>query len=76
MAANSNNDTNIFTSLVGATLINNKKQEFKASDLANNKVIGLYFSAHWCGPCKMFTYVLYILFPLEIRFLFIRPFSA
>ncbi|CAF0872653.1 unnamed protein product [Didymodactylos carnosus] len=21
----------------------------------NNKTIGLYFSAHWCGPCRQFT---------------------
>ena len=22
---------------------------------ANNDVVGLYFSAHWCGPCRAFT---------------------
>lgn len=21
----------------------------------NNQIIGLYFSAHWCGPCRTFT---------------------
>lgn len=25
------------------------------SDLAEKKVYGLYFSAHWCGPCRKFT---------------------
>src|SRR6202035_597499 len=23
--------------------------------LASKKLIGLYFSAHWCGPCRKFT---------------------
>lgn len=23
--------------------------------LLSNKVIGIYFSAHWCGPCRQFT---------------------
>jgi nucleoredoxin len=25
------------------------------SDLAEKKIYGLYFSAHWCGPCRKFT---------------------
>jgi nucleoredoxin len=25
------------------------------SELAQKKVYGLYFSAHWCGPCRKFT---------------------
>jgi nucleoredoxin len=24
-------------------------------DLAEKKIYGLYFSAHWCGPCRRFT---------------------
>ncbi len=24
-------------------------------DTLQNKVIGVYFSAHWCGPCRRFT---------------------
>ncbi|OQR89567.1 nucleoredoxin [Thraustotheca clavata] len=26
-----------------------------ATALADKKVIGIYFSAHWCGPCRAFT---------------------
>jgi len=28
---------------------------FDDSALENKKLIGLYFSAHWCGPCRKFT---------------------
>lgn len=28
---------------------------FDDSTLENKKLIGLYFSAHWCGPCRKFT---------------------
>lgn len=26
--------------------------------LSGKKIIGLYFSAHWCPPCRQFTPVL------------------
>ncbi|EQC31377.1 hypothetical protein SDRG_10978 [Saprolegnia diclina VS20] len=26
-----------------------------ADALANKKVVGIYFSAHWCPPCRAFT---------------------
>ncbi|OMJ83566.1 hypothetical protein SteCoe_15475 [Stentor coeruleus] len=29
--------------------------ELKVDDLSKNKVIGLYFTAHWCPPCRTFT---------------------
>lgn len=28
--------------------------ELKVADLSKNKVIGLYFTAHWCPPCRTF----------------------
>jgi len=37
--------------------VNNKGEEVKTSTLSTAKgsVIGLYFSAHWCPPCRAFT---------------------
>jgi nucleoredoxin len=26
-----------------------------SSDVLQNKVVGIYFSAHWCPPCRKFT---------------------
>ena len=31
------------------------KGKVKKADLLSNKIIGVYFSAHWCGPCRAFT---------------------
>ena len=27
----------------------------KKEDVLKNEIIGVYFSAHWCGPCRGFT---------------------
>jgi len=35
-----------------------KDDEVTIEELKQNKVIGLYFSAHWCPPCRGFTPVL------------------
>ena len=38
------------------TLVNAEGQETTAEiALADKKFIGIYFSAHWCGPCRAFT---------------------
>jgi len=43
----------------GKTLINQKGEELQAADvLADKEVVLVYFSAHWCPPCRNFTKVL------------------
>ncbi|KAK8803548.1 hypothetical protein WA158_001242 [Blastocystis sp. Blastoise] len=32
-----------------------KGEDMSMSEVIHNKYYGLYFSAHWCGPCKKFT---------------------
>jgi len=33
----------------------NKTEEVSTADALKGKIVGLYFSAHWCGPCRHFT---------------------
>ena len=40
--------------LVGTELVNADGEKVATSSL-EGKVIGLYFSASWCGPCRAFT---------------------
>lgn len=45
--------------LCGMTKVVGKDGEVQVSDLLNGKTcVGLYFSAHWCPPCRGFTPVL------------------
>mmetsp|Transcript_17447 Transcript_17447/g.37701 ORF Transcript_17447/g.37701 Transcript_17447/m.37701 type:complete len:163 (+) Transcript_17447:113-601(+) len=42
--------------LVGPTLLNGKGEEVPTSEaLKGKKHVMLYFSAHWCPPCRKFT---------------------
>jgi len=50
-----------FYDVLGDVLVNplDEYKEIKTSDaLAGKEVVMLYFSAHWCGPCRQFTPVL------------------
>ena len=40
--------------LFGKQLRNNRKKKVSVDEL-NGKIIGIYFSAHWCPPCRGFT---------------------
>ena len=51
-----NEGFNAMAELTKTTLVlANGKSVKGASALANKKYIALYFSAHWCGPCRGFT---------------------
>uniref|UniRef100_A0A0N4ZEM3 Thioredoxin domain-containing protein n=1 Tax=Parastrongyloides trichosuri TaxID=131310 RepID=A0A0N4ZEM3_PARTI len=36
-------------------LYRGEKNEGKGANLLKGKIIGVYFSAGWCGPCRQFT---------------------
>ncbi|MEC8864888.1 MAG: hypothetical protein VXX20_00225, partial [Verrucomicrobiota bacterium] len=40
--------------LVGSSLIDKSGNEF-STEVLSGKMIGLYFSAGWCPPCKTFS---------------------
>uniref|UniRef100_A0A1W7RA19 Nucleoredoxin-like protein 2 n=1 Tax=Hadrurus spadix TaxID=141984 RepID=A0A1W7RA19_9SCOR len=43
----------------GKTLVKKDKTEVGADEsLADVEIVGFYFSAHWCPPCRAFTPVL------------------
>ena len=45
-----------FTSFLGESLLSEKgKGNVETTTLDQVPVVALYFSAHWCPPCKMFT---------------------
>eukprot|EP01082_Thalassiosira_pseudonana_P015498 g14306.t1 g14306 contig9:1574991-1575555(-) len=45
-----------FEDLVGPELLNSNGKEVSSSDaLSGKKHVMLYFSAHWCPPCRAFT---------------------
>ena len=50
-----NSNSNMLCSLLGDTVMG-KDGEVKTSEALTNKTaIALYFSAHWCPPCRGFT---------------------
>jgi len=46
-----------FTSLLGSELLDKGGKKVPTTSL-QDKVVGLYFSAHWCPPCRQFTPIL------------------
>ncbi|TYZ68063.1 hypothetical protein PybrP1_010284 [[Pythium] brassicae (nom. inval.)] len=44
-----------WTELLGETLLTKDGEKPTAAALAGKKVVGLYFSAQWCAPCRTFT---------------------
>ncbi len=46
------------TLFFGESFIGNKKEVVPADSIYSKKVIAVYFSAHWCPPCRGFTPVL------------------
>jgi len=44
-----------FTTLFGDKLLGSSGEISTADALNGKQVVGIYFSAHWCGPCRGFT---------------------
>jgi len=44
-----------FTELLGSSLLSNSGAKSTEEALAGKGVVALYFSAHWCPPCRGFT---------------------
>ncbi|CAF3564612.1 unnamed protein product [Rotaria sp. Silwood2] len=49
----------IFSELLGETLLQNNDSGNESNEISTNqlngKTVALYFSAHWCPPCRNFT---------------------
>jgi len=45
-------------SIVGNEFVDNKGNTYTLAQLSEAKVLMIYFSAHWCPPCRGFTPVL------------------
>ncbi|ESO89074.1 hypothetical protein LOTGIDRAFT_229002 [Lottia gigantea] len=42
--------------ILGDSVLNNQGQQVNVKDLSSEDVVlGLYYSGHWCPPCRMFT---------------------
>merc|ERR1719324_2381295 len=50
-----NMNTTAFTDLLGSNLESASGSVSTAEALSDKHVVGVYFSAHWCPPCRGFT---------------------
>jgi nucleoredoxin len=56
--ANTSAQTNSIASMVKGDLVSSRNgvlRPYLDAEFEKKKLIGLYFSAHWCGPCRKFT---------------------
>lgn len=54
-AANRPPPSKALIDMFGKELVNARKKKVDLSELAAADKIGIYFSAHWCPPCRAFT---------------------
>lgn len=52
---NKNGNTFDWTTIFGENALLKDNTTIPVSSLSENDVVGIYFSAHWCGPCRSFT---------------------
>lgn len=43
------------STLLPKEFVTSKKSSISLEEVIKTPLIGIYFSAHWCGPCKLFT---------------------
>lgn len=58
MASSKTNNQSPLEALLGPKLLIDVKTSQKTSKLLNKPLVGLYFSASWCPPCKAFSPIL------------------
>jgi nucleoredoxin len=54
--------------LAGSMLVFQDGTKVPAEEHLKDKIVALYFSAGWCGPCQQFTPVLKAIFPFHFSF--------